>query len=417
MKNLRFILLLIMLRGLIATASYVEITLSDSHMVFPWETNANIPMGRYISLEQRVAAMRLVQSYEDSSYCRIIAERTVKKIEANPSSSDEEKKAAKALREILAQPWAEKRDADALRQRCLDALKGEHSDEYGMPVNEPAVVWTVLSNLARDPAIDVQKWKPVLDLAIERGFTSKDVPGGAASIEIIAIPRIADELLPTSFFASESHFMKWDPQKADIRAWSRLLEVSAQTLARRGEFELLVELGWKFPWVGRYDILQALAYPKLGSKPGPRLPGSENEEKYWAFCLKQQPYTAFQTLWSHQLNEHNPFNETVRQPLRERLLLEAEESQTRTKDFNHSSAGYTTILAMKFLATFKNEEDTPVFEKLLEYRGYQDHQRTRDGKDYIERRYEVRDAAKQILLQRGVPVPQDLVLKKEIYVH
>jgi len=379
----------------------------------PWEEYGDKPFGPFISLEQRVATLRLIQSYENNFYYRIAAEKTATKWEENPSSTAEEKKAAKALREILAQPWTKKRDANALRQRCIEALKGERSNNFGMPENEPAMVWAVLRDLADDPKLDIPGWKPVIDLAIKQGFTKKNVPEVGGAIGVIAVPRIADEFLPNSFF--ESHLVDYDLQQADAQSsWARMHQVCAYALARRGEYERLVELGWKLSPQSQLAVFSALAHPG-NSSIQERYYLSEKEEAFWRHCLKTQTLQAVYQLRSGQSSEHNSFNHVVHAPLREYWLNEAERNRALTEDFELGEQFYMFRMAVEFLASFKKEGDTPVFEKLLEYRGYKENKGTRgDGKSFVERHYAVREAAKRALLQRGIPVPQDLVLKIDV---
>ncbi len=367
------------------------------------------------SPQKCVQELRLLECYHDNAFWRYVAEQLTEQWEHSPDNIMQE--ATRAMREILAHPWPQKPDADALRQRCIDALKAgpTHSkSEFGMPEDDPGFVWSVLSELAadesyrlddpygRDPSVDLRHWKPVIDL-LKTEVCPK--PGSLAYAYVASILThecIADELMYDKFF--EEHFFDGDPDMVDV---------CARTLARRNQWDRLTELASRLPPEHQLTVLRVLALPgqRFYLTPERRDPESNEERLFWMHCFNTQPIESARQLGTF-VDAHAPVDRALHEILRKRLEAEIERSAAAREDFAISSNPGQAIEA---LAGWNNSEDNPLFKKLLAYRGYSDSEFTDlNGKSHINRKYEVRSAAKKILMQRNQSVPTDIVVEKEV---
>lgn len=353
--------------------------------------------------EIQVAALRLLQAEGQNPYYQGAAAEWAEIYETKDSPSDSERQAAKAIREILAEPWPKNRNQDALLARCVEALAHPEKAQgkFGAIENNEVLISRVLGDLART-STEPQKWKPLAALL----SAPDSSPRLAAMIDIAAIPNIADELFPDSFFAE---------RLADSGATS----VCAGALSRRGRWEQLANLAWKLSDFEQLVVLRSLAYPPsddiLVSRSKPREPASDSEKQFWKYCLKTQPVGAVDKLCSGRRLEDNSFGPLARQTLREFLEEEVKKGNTARTDFPLKGSGYTIPRAIELLSTWKSSEDIPLFQKLLAYRGYQNVEVSRPPAGrHLLHKYVVRDAAQRALIEQGVSVPADLLLEKEI---
>lgn len=368
------------------------------------------------SPELTVAALRLIQTAGTNPYFQEAAKNLAKDLESKSTASAEEKRAAKAINEILANPWADKRDLEALFARCREAIcsPGTNPKEFGRPEDFPCLVWGVLTDLAgiqqfRQP----ERWKPLIDAAIAHP-TSENIRGVA---NIARDTRIGDELIPTTFFATHI----FDPDRF-VQA------ICAEVLIRRREKDQLIEIGWKLPPQSLPIILNSLACSKsaLGDlndvTPAEiRLPGTEVEQKFWFYCLEKEPLESYSALYSLAQSggriptDGNPFGDFLRDPLHNYLIGEAERSKKAASDFRMDSDSYKLRELVEFLASWNQPDDTPLLKDLLDYKGYDSCEETTSGGKRTEiHRFVVRQAAKEALIKRGEPVSADVVLEKRI---
>jgi hypothetical protein len=372
-------------------------------------------MGNSSSPESKVAGLRLLQAAGMNPYYQEAAAGFAKGWETKSTATPEEKEAAKAIREILAGPWPAQRDFNALFRRCekvLHSPKGAKI-EFGQPEKFPRLAWNVLRDLKGQEGFEAaEKWKPVIATALADP-TVENIDG---VIALAGWPnRIADELLPNSFFEQQ------------LSAHPGFGEgICAATLSRRGQWSKLVEIGWKLPPKSQLIVLRALAYvdsgeiPELG-RDHIREPDQEDEQKFWKHCLETQPMEAAFVLrsliptWTGSISpQDNPFGSEVRRPLHDFLASESEQSKKKGKEFKLEGESYKMRLLVDFLASWEQEKDTPLLRDLLTFNGYEESglQTSADGHRTQTYRFGVRQAAKAALLKRGQPVPTDLVLEK-----
>ena len=269
------------------------------------------------------------------------------------------------------------------------------------------LVWRVLGELAESGQIeDVMKWRPVVEFA-------KSHPDSLSQIvAILNNPHIADEFLPDEFF------------EKNLFSQDHAVQIAcAKTLSRRQQWAALANLAWKLDAPGQLIALKALAFPASADPRRQEIqrdpyPGIDWE--FWIHCMETQTLESTYALCSGHLSDHNSFNRIVHDPLHRLLLAEADKSASATEDYDLGSEAYKWRMAVEFLSSWHLEEDIPVFQKLLEYRGYQNVEGSRGTNDrsvfqnFVLQKYSVREAARRALLQQGQFVKPDLVLEKDV---
>jgi hypothetical protein len=366
-----------------------------------------------ITPQMQVAALRLVRASGPNPYYQGVAANLADGWEKKSNATSDEKAAVKAVRKILAEPWAEKRSNEALLARCLEALTASKpSGEYGMPEDQRKMVWDVIKQLAEYGDIDAAgTWKEVVGY----GIANMSPENVAGLIGIASNPPLADELLPGSFF--ETHIFDSD---------RKIQAQCAATLSRRKQWARLTELGWKLDPQGQIIVLSALAAPSdkgtdyLGRPRGPGY-NESREVEFWKHCLETQPLESAYALQSGLSGEYNPFDRSVHDPLRDFLAAEAEKGAAADEEYDLGKDGNKYSQAIRLLKSWCLKEDDPIFQKLLLHRGYQKSEMTtydnadlNVGREFVVRSFRIREEAKEALLRRGQPVPGDLVVERKI---
>ncbi|HEY8899465.1 MAG TPA: hypothetical protein VIM61_03580 [Chthoniobacterales bacterium] len=363
------------------------------------------------SPESVVAALRLLRVSGANPYYQESATALAKNWGNKPNPSEKEQTAARAIREVLAEPWPEKRDRNALFDRCLEALRlpDAHKGQFGAIETDPLLVWSVLKDLAAEEGFrGPSKWKPLVDFCLVHP-TPQNIQN---LVDLATFPYIGDELLPDRFF--ETHIFD-SPDGGPC----------ASILARRGRFSELIAIGWKMQPKGQLTILQALAVtpnqsPGLGRRMI-RQPGSDEERLYWDYCLKTQPLEAAYVLQNLTFNsfagsETNPFGGFVQQRLRDYLTTEIETASKKPDDFSLGENGYKLRILVDFMASSNAKDDTPLLEKLLTFKGYEEGGVRVYDNDKRARilQFGVRAAARAALEKRGRRIPEGIVFEKEL---
>ncbi|CAN5415783.1 hypothetical protein BH09VER1_BH09VER1_55170 [soil metagenome] len=349
------------------------------------------PLGEY------VAAMRLAQSLGGSLYYRKVALDQAKALEEKAGSTQEDKSAAEALRKIAAAHWPAARNDAALRERCLRALThpGSSNHEFGAPESFPTLCWSVLEDLERQcPYAEVPDWKAVVDLLLKAEKPSE-------GFHLLDNPLLADELVPESYF--EKHLL-------DDDATTRL--TCARVIKRREGQEWLAGLASKLSPAGQMEVLRVLVEPP---EPGDLRTGSHRpsdaEMSFVRHCMQTQPSETAIAITPNYL-----FDEDTYLALRKFIIEEADKSSTAREDFRQEES-YKLASAVSLLAKMDADEDVELLKKLLAYRGYEECEATTGGTDPKTIKYQtfrVRQSAKDALLARHLPVPEDLVLERAV---
>jgi hypothetical protein len=120
-------------------------------------------------------------------------------------------------------------------------------------------------------------------------------------------------------------------------------------------------------------------------------------------------------LFSYEfVNGNNPYNRLIHDPLHEFFKKEASVGRQEKLLSQQDDSRLSTALLM--LASWKLEEDDSLMRELLEHGGYTIQKTWVGGYrgEVVTKRYTIRLTAKQALLKRGVPLPPNVVIEKEM---
>lgn len=146
------------------------------------------------------------------------------------------------------------------------------------------------------------------------------------------------------------------------------------------------------------------------------------EEAFWRHVMRYQTLAASWTL-RLQAPHHvglDAFGPIVRDGVRTYWRMESERSNRMQEDFALEAPAYYTHLSVELLASSKREEDIPLLQSLLTYRGYHLENGYRgDGniltsKTYQKKQFIVRRSALAGLKSMGAEVPANVVLEEEL---
>ncbi|MBL9132951.1 MAG: hypothetical protein JNG86_17210, partial [Verrucomicrobiaceae bacterium] len=211
-----------------------------------------------------------------------------------------------------------------------------------------------------------------------------------------------------------------------IQGLAGAVNVSANALARRGQYEKLAELGMSLPAGQQLVILAALArsgmpwetlgehleYLRRSQDLGP------NETVFWQQVLSTQTLKAAHAL---EFLPRDVGSETYGPLVTEALRKYWREEVTRAKGLNADFAvsGHEARLAIDFLGRSQRKQDIPLLQELLSYRGYESGEGAVTGAGSqmvpaVFQRFGVREAAVYALRKMGVQVPHGTVLHRTL---
>ncbi|CAN5389427.1 hypothetical protein BH09VER1_BH09VER1_07830 [soil metagenome] len=308
------------------------------------------------------------------------------------------------IRDLFPTPWPAQRNLQALRDRCLQALSAPNPKQeiFGNPDKFPEIICEVLfSGEAMSVPNSPVEWKPLVDFVLKT--QRPELMWAMAEND-----PVTDEFLPNDFF--EKHLFDDNPTTQAI---------CARTLSRRGCWDRLTELGWKLSPSGQIFALKELAYPKASR--GTYLDSGRRdltpaEKSFWQHCLNTQPIQAAAALYSARSGGNELLDGMLHQPLRGALLAEVKKSRQRKDDFLLDDP-YQMRLAVLYLGDCHQKEDNQVLQALLDDRGYAKEEGSKsDGgpmKPYVAHKFIAREAAREELTKRQIPVREDLVLQED----
>jgi hypothetical protein len=363
------------------------------------------------------------------------AEKAIGELAKLSAPSPEEKQAHEAIAGILAQGTLRQHSREALAVRCLAAVTAAPSrvEGFGHPEQQLELVWEVLCELAQvdalhpgagtNPApVPIRIWRDVFGQA-QQALGAGDNVGIARPIAALwaALP-LADELVPDAVF-----------ERYVSAKFHYLARVSASALARRGRHARLVELGWRLPPEQQVEVVLAALCgwetgetlsPRRVRNPVPTAPAPPDqeplptEEEFWLHCIRTRPLqSAYVLHFAMDLADAkvNPYNPAIREAYRDFLDAEAARSEAAAEDFLLAQNANELRTALAFLASWEREDDAPLFQRLLNHRGYDQHEVARgDGGLYLRQTFPVRVAAKEALVRLGQPLPAEIVMEKEV---
>jgi hypothetical protein len=376
----------------------------------------------------RLGSLVLLKAYGPVPALKREAEKLLEDWRLEPPDDAEEKLAVMAFEWLLWAEWEKDVSPDRLFRFCMDHIEGRNRADHV----KTAVVWETLNELASvslghrsGNALDKKRlavsedWGPVTQLAAKHLLL-------AAREEAIGISGLLshDELVDSFISqAALEPLLNGDPYMA--------AKIAAEALARRGATERLAELAMETTGLHQLVVLAALAsggvsYEETGIDGwgGIRQPRpNTKEEAFWQHVMRTQTLAACGTL-RHQAPIHvdlDAFGPIVRDSIRTYWRMESERSNQMQEDFAlEATACYHTQLSVELLASSKREDDIPLLQSLLTYRGYQLEKGYRGNgniltpKTYQKKQFSVRQSALAGLNSMGVEVSANVVLEEEL---
>lgn len=376
----------------------------------PWELTRLLVyddkpgMAASVTLPQRISAVRSLRWYPRNAPVRNAVLKLQAALIPMPKNPERDE-LMEAIEDYLARFNEPKPDAVELNEICIARIRGDADAVKSMPEE---IAWELLKVPGREGSLnkrfsDPEIWRPLIAPAVARLKLRIHEIGFGADHAILSTGWIVDAVV----------------KNAEIESWvaegsPRLREIGAAALVRRSSTARLVELAWKLPPEEQLSVLKALTRPS--GRVGTRQPDFENGENvFWTHCATTMPLETAGALFSYEyVDGHNPYNRLIHDPLREFFKKEAANGRQEKMLMPQDDQRLRTALLM--LASWKLEEDDALMRELLEH-GSHTLQTSWQGDDFDEvvtKRYTLRFTAKQALMKRGVPLPSDVVVEKEM---
>lgn len=349
-----------------------------------------------------VEAFYLISLRAENAYYRRMAERLFRVLPAGSEERDE-------LGAILDKPWPDQFEPEAFFAKCLEVADAPQPEN---PIDEPgraAFAWWAIGD------------------ALAAQTTSGSGPIGAEAIA--SAYRQLDSVVPlnnrraTAAAARLLTFSEMTRDHIDTEAlfeWTRttnetFFSATCGALARRREWERLVELGHAGPGNRRLVVLRHLAKSE-GDGNQLRSPGSDREKGLWQKCAREEPLRTVEILYSAANQDEvvaSYFWNFLRPPLRDFLAKEAGLDPDSVDPGTGHSRSLSVSRVVSFLGAIGAKEDVALFRSLLGHPFYDEFTRSdADGHWSRMRRYPVRDAVQKVLRRMKEPVPSDLVIEE-----
>lgn len=310
-----------------------------------------------------------------------------------------EKLALQCIARIVQDPAA---DPTMSERSAWELLKAPSEPQTGGGVLHQAETWRGVVMRALELVKDEEREQARLGAQTREGFGGPFLPedkiAPPAANRLLATPWLVDALL----------------MDAEVESWvasggERLRAVGMEALMRRDLPDRLVAMVWERPGVVQIDVLRVLA--RVGLDVPQRLPqpGSE-EHRFWEYCAKQMPVETAIALRAYA--PEAAFQRLLHASLRG-FFQQGESGEERTQGYLVDDDGYRFSAALKVLASWKREEDTPLLQALLKNDGFIMKDHMEGDENVVTKHYVLRAAARQALMERGQREPKNLVLEEE----
>lgn len=365
--------------------------------------------GRFLQNEKPqtrgfVEAFELISLRAGNVYYRRLAERLLRVLPEGAAETED-------LRAILDRPWPERVEPEAYFLKCLEVASSPQSETLTDQPGRAAFAWWAIGD-----ALAAHRWiqgrERISNEAIAATYQQLDFVHASNDKRAIAA---AARLLT---------FDEWTREHIDTNTlfgWTQttndtFFNACCGALAKRGEWDGLVELGHVSSADRRLLLLRHLATdPGDGGQPL-RFPGTDRETALWLECATAEPVRTVEALHSPASRYGDAgsyFWRFLHPPLRDFLAKEA----SADNPGNALSTGKALSLSrvVSFLAAGGSKDDVTLFRSLLTHPAY-DEFTTHSGRGGMVRMrsYPVRKAARNALVRMQETVPADLVLEETV---
>ncbi len=368
---------------------------------------------------QRVGALELLQCFGKATDVREKARALADGWSTFNKSTAEQKKAAADMHRLLSKPEPKDQSFDRLVRECWKRISRQSSGP-----NESLVPWIVCEQLSRKFFREGLYGVPESGMVSDLG-TWEAVTRHAAQLHPSAdesIRRSIEELLESDFLVDS--FLKRDDLVKLLNTTEQATYIASCAFVRRYEREWLAEQAMGFRAEFKPKVVLALfsggkswEIMQIRGRCYPIIPPKDSaQERLLEDALESDPAKVAFLLcyWA----EDSPrgtinFGPTITLALRRHLQKEKERKEEFVMpplDLMHYE--------VRYLALARDEQDTPLLEALLAHGGYSTSTGTSYGSgnektevSYVG--YGIRHVAAEMLEERGVRVPPDVVVSKK----
>ena len=368
---------------------------------------------------QRVDALELLQFYGKATHIRDEAKALADGWSKSGESTAEQKKAAADMHRLLSKPEPKDQSFDRLVRECWKRINRQSSGP-----NESLVPWIVCEQLSRRFFREGWDGLPEGGMVSDLG-TWEAVTRHAAQLHPIAdesARRSIEELLESDFLVDS--FLKRDDLVKLLNTTEQATYIVSCAFVRRGESEWLAEQAMGFRAEFKPKVVLALfsggknwEIMRFRGLWHPTIPPKDSmQERLLKDVLESNPSELARLLYYWA--EDSPwgtinFGPTITLALRRHLQKEKERKEEFVMpplDLMHYE--------VRYLALARDEQDTPLLQALLAHGGYSTSTGTSYGSgneksevSYVG--YGIRHVAAEMLEERGVKVPPDVVVSTE----
>jgi hypothetical protein len=369
---------------------------------------------------QRVSALELLGAFGKAPNVRESAKALADRWNSAQESTTEQKKAAEEIHRLLSKPEPEDQSVDRLVRACWEQINRQSTG-----INASLVPWLACGQLSQTFFSEGRRESP------ESGILSDLTPWAALTRHAARLYPNADEstrvliesLLEADFLV-DSFLTREDLVKL-LNTTENATYIASCAFARRNEWEWLAEQAMGFRAEFKPKVLLALASrgrnAEIMRSRGrwiPSLPPKDSaQEKLWKDVSGSDPAkVAFLFYYWAEESAGGTINfgPIITDAIRRHLQKEI----GRTEEFLMPPLDVTQY-EVRYLSLANDAQDIPLLQELLAHGGYVTSASTSYGpgnekREYTTLCYGIRLVTAQMLEARGVKVPPDLVVSKEI---
>lgn len=400
----------------VARAAKDDMGVNDLPSVFADAFNERL---QDLTPPQRVGALELLQFFGKATNVRERAKALADGWSHSADSTVDQKKAAVDILRLLTKPEPEDQSLDRLVRACWEKINRQSTGP-----NELLVPWLVCEQLSRRFFREGREGPP------ESGILSDLSTWEALTLHAARLHPSADkstrrsieELLESDFLVDS--FLKREDLVKLLNTTENATYIASCAFARRDESEWLAEQAMGFRSEFKPKVVLALfsggknwEIMRFRGRWYPTIPPKDSmQERLLKDVLESNPAEVARLL--HYWAESSPggtinFGPTITLALRRHLQKEKE----RTEEFVMPPLDVTQY-EVRYLALARDEQDTPLLQALLAHGGYSKSTGTsfESGNkpteiNYVS--YGIRHVAAEMLEERGVKVPPEVVVSKE----